>query len=284
MNTTPTPAKRTRRRWLVVLVLLVMVMLALGAWAFWIEPARLVVRRVELGWPGPPLKVALLSDLHIGAPHVGPEKLRQIVEAVNAESPDTVMIAGDFVMRGVLGGRLVEPELIAGELKRLRAPLGVVAVLGNHDWWYDGTRVIRALRKAGITVLENDVLQMQSGAGRFWMAGLADAWTRHADWQEALRQLPDGAPVIALSHNPDIFPEMPARVSLLLAGHTHGGQVRFPLLGAPIVPSRYGQRYVRGLIEENGRRMFVTTGIGTSMLPVRFGVPPEIVILTLVSR
>jgi hypothetical protein len=264
--------------------LLALVALALALRAFWIEPAQLVVTRASTTWRGPTLKVALLSDLHIGAPHVGIEKLRRVVEMVNAESPDVVLLAGDFVTRGVLGGRLVEPEPIAQELKHLRAPLGVVSVLGNHDWWYDGDRVIRAFRAAGIRVLENDAARVESAAGPLWFAGLSDEWTQHDDWEAMLRNVSDEAPLIALTHNPDVFLSMPPRVDLLLAGHTHGGQVRFPLIGAPIVPSRYGQRFARGWIEESGRSMYVTSGIGTSILPVRFGVPPEIVILDLRSN
>lgn len=278
-KTTFTTRPRWRRR--LFLLALLAAFGALGLQAFWIEPSQLVMQRVSTTWRGPTLKVALLSDLHIGAPYVGLEKLRQVVEQVNAESPDVVMLAGDFVTRGVLGGKLVEPEPIAQELSKLRAPLGVVAVLGNHDWWYDGPRVIRAFRAAGIRVLEDEAAQVESGGKPLWFVGLSDQWTQEANWRAALQKVRDDAPVLALTHNPDIFPEMPPRVDLLLAGHSHGGQVRFPLVGAPIVPSRFGQRYLRGWIEEGGKRMFVTTGIGTSMLPVRFGVPPEIVILAL---
>jgi predicted MPP superfamily phosphohydrolase len=281
-----TAAPTTKLRWRRRLLLLGMVasLGALGLQAFWIEPSQLVIHRARATWRGPALKAALLSDLHIGAPYIGMEKLRQVVEQVNAESPDVVMLAGDFVTRGVLGGKLVEPEPIAQQLSNLRAPLGVMAVLGNHDWWYDGPRVIRAFRAAGIRVLEDDAIQVESSGHSMWFVGLSDQWTQAANWQAALQKVGDDAPVLALTHNPDVFPEMPSRVDLLLAGHSHGGQVRFPLIGAPIVPSRFGQRYLRGFIEEGGKQMFVTTGIGTSMLPVRFGVPPEIVILTLESR
>jgi predicted MPP superfamily phosphohydrolase len=108
--------------------------------------------------------------------------------------------------------------------------------------------VIRAFRAAGIRVLENDAARVESAAGPLWFAGLSDEWTQHDDWEAMLRNVSDDAPLIALTHNPDVFLSMPPRVDLLLAGHTHGGQVRFPLIGAPIVPSRYGQRFVRGLL------------------------------------
>jgi len=117
-----------------------------------------------------------------------------------------------------------------------------------------------------------------------WLVGLADLWTRIQQIDETTAKVPDGQAMIALTHNPDIFPELPQRVPLLLAGHTHGGQVRFPLIGTVIQPSDFGQRYVAGHVFENDHHLFVTTGIGTSIVPVRFGVPPEIVLLTLNSQ
>ena len=179
------------------------------------------------------------------------------------------------------GGTFVEPEPIAEELKRLRAPLGVYAVLGNHDWWFDGERVTRALRGAGLGVLENQAVRIERGGGAFWLAGIADLWTRTPDVHGTLRQVSTDDPVLMFTHNPDIFPGVPPRVSLTLAGHTHGGQVNLPLLGRPVVPSRFGQRYAFGHVVERGRHLFVRGGVGTSIIPVRFRVPPEVVILNL---
>jgi len=154
-------------------------------------------------------------------------------------------------------------------------------VLGNHDWWNDGYRVRRALREHGITVLENEALALERGGQRFFVVGLADALTRQIRLDEALAAVPEGAPFVVLAHEPDIFPEVPERAALTLAGHTHGGQVRLPLLGRLVVPSRYGQRYAAGHVVEGQRHLFVTSGVGTSIFPVRFGVPPEIALLTL---
>ena len=162
--------------------------------------------------------------------------------------------------------------------------MGVYSVLGNHDWWYDGNRVRGALETNGIRVLENEVLEVHTRGATFWLAGLADLWTRPQHITQTIDHVPADQPIIALTHNPDIFPQLPQRVQLLLAGHTHGGQVRFPFIGSVIEPSNYGQRYVRGHVVENGHDLFVTTGIGTSIIPVRFGVPPEIVLLTLKSQ
>jgi uncharacterized protein len=268
------------------------VLALLAAWAFWLEPSSLTVRRVSLALPGwhaehRGLKVALLTDLHVGAPHMGLAQLRRVVERVNAEAPDVVLITGDFVIGGkdhrggVAGGTFVEPEPIAAELKGIRAPLGVHAVLGNHDWWFDGGRVTRALEGAGVRVLENQAVRVERGGRAFWLAGVADLWTRTPDVSGALRGVTTDDPVILFTHNPDIFPGVPARVSLTLAGHTHGGQVNLPLVGRPVVPSQFGQRYAFGHVVEGGRHLYVGGGIGTSIIPARFRVPPEIVVLSL---
>lgn len=258
----------------------------LGLWAFWFEPASISVRHVGLRvtrWHAEhrDMKIAVLTDLHVGAPHVGPEKLRRVVALVNEEKPDLILILGDLVIQDVVGGNFVAPERIADELKNLRATDGVVAVLGNHDWWLDGNRVGAALRAAGVTVLENQALRLERGGRAFWLAGVADLWTRDPDVAGTLRQVENDDPVLLITHNPDIFPDVPSRVSLTIAGHTHGGQVNFPLVGRLVVPSQFGQRYAMGHIVEGGRHLFVSGGVGTSIIPVRFRVPPEAVMLTL---
>jgi predicted MPP superfamily phosphohydrolase len=154
-------------------------------------------------------------------------------------------------------------------------------VLGNHDGWYDAPRVRRALEGRGIRVLENESARLVWRGAPVWIAGLADLWTGQPDLAAALREVPGDAPVLLMTHSPDVFPGVPRRVALTLAGHTHGGQVRLPLLGRPVVPSDYGQRYAAGEVVEGGRHLFVTTGLGTSIIPVRFGVPPQIAVLTL---
>ena len=168
-------------------------------------------------------------------------------------------------------------------LRELKAPLGVYAVLGNHDWWLDGSRVRKALADKGIRVLENESVRLERKGNAFRLLGLADNMERSPETSGALKSVPASEPVIALIHEPDYFPSIPERIALTLAGHTHGGQVRLPLVGSLIVPSRYGQRYALGTIREGSKLLFVTTGIGTSIIPVRFGVPPEYALLTIRS-
>jgi len=275
-----------RRNWrnLRLLFAIAVVLAALAFYACWWEPSSLTIvhRTIAISpWhrEHSGLRVAVMSELHVGSPYKGIPSLKRLVSSVNAEQPDLVVLLGDYVIRGVLGGHFVPPEPIANELANLRAPLGVIAVLGNHDWWDAGAEVRHALESCGVRVLENEAVSVKYRQQSFWVGGLADLWTRGNGVAATLSQIHDNEPVLLLMHNPDAFPGIPVRVSLSLAGHTHGGQVNLPLIGRPNVPSKFGQRYAYGLIEESGRKMFVTSGVGTSVVPVRFRVPPEIVIL-----
>lgn len=227
------------------------------------------------------LRAAVLSDLHVGSPYYGESRLPDIVARTNATRPDVIFLLGDFVTLGVIGGHRVPPERVARGLAGLRARYGVFAVLGNHD--RPRRRVSAALTGVGIRDLEDTAVAVLTATGRVWVVGISDFWTARHDVGHALAAVRDSSPVIAITHNPDVFPQIPSRVALTLAGHTHGGQVRLPLLGAPIVPSDYGQRFAAGHIVEGGRHLFVSTGLGTSDLPVRFGVPPTIFLLTITA-
>ncbi len=261
----------------------------LGSWAFYFEPRSLTNSASDMviePWPAAcdGLNVVVLADLHVGSPYFGLDKLETIVRETNSKDPDLILLAGDYVIHGVIGGKFVTPEPIARQLSVLRAKIGVYAVLGNHDWWYDAARITAAFAQNGIPVLEDASVQIGIGDCEFWLVGVSDFWEGAHDVQKALRGVPEGAPVIAFTHNPDVFVEIPDRVSLTVAGHTHGGQVSLPLVGRPVVPSRYGQRFAVGRINEGGRQMFVSQGLGTSIIPVRFRVPPEISVITLRAK
>jgi predicted MPP superfamily phosphohydrolase len=267
-----------------------------GSYAFAIEPRfRLVVTRYALtppNWTAGSLRIAALADLHACEPWMPVSRISEIVAATNALKPDVIVLLGDYVAtikRRLLTG-IVTPDEWGKALSGLSAPLGVHAVLGNHDWWTDAPGVRRGLADNGIGVLENDVTLLQpSGGEAVWLAGLADQLAyqsrRHRykgadDLPGTLAKIPDdGRPIVLLAHEPDIFPKVPSRVSLTLSGHTHGGQVDLPIIGRLIVPSRYGDRYAYGHVTENGRHLIVSGGLGCTGLPLRIGVPPEIVLI-----
>lgn len=260
----------------------------LAYWALWHEPRRGVVRHRTLTLPRWPaaldgLRVAVISDLHAGAPHVDEARVAAVVARANREAPDLVALLGDFVDEEVAGAIPVAPEAVARALGALRAPLGVVAVLGNHDWRTGGERVARALRANAITVLENDATALATRAGTLWIAGVADATERRANVGAALRDIGEHEPVILLTHHPDVFMRVPERVVLTLAGHTHGGQVAIPFLRRAVIPSRFGERFADGHVVEGGRHLMITSGVGTSGWPIRFLAPPEILVVTLMA-
>src|ERR1700754_1852142 len=270
-------------------LLIILTVIALGVWAFIIEPNKLVVHPESIALPGWPtklngLKVAALGDIHAGSLFINDAKLREIVELTNSQHPDLIVLLGDFMAQNGIFKWEVAPEKIATGLKDLKAPLGVYAVLGNHDWWFNGDQVRSALESVAIKVIDNQVTQLTRDHDSFWLVGLADSWTQEQKIKETFAKVPAGGRVIAITHNPDVFLQMPANCLLLIAAHTHGGQVNLPYFGRLVVPSNYGQRFAAGKIDEDGKQLFVTTGIGTSIVPVRFRVPAEIAVLTLNSK
>lgn len=267
---------------------------AAGVWSFFIEPRLLTERNVRLRserWPRSwtSLRIAVLGDIHVGAPGLGLARLDRIVARINAMEPDLVLLLGDYVIRGrityrsVLFGRFVEPAAIAGGLGRLTARHGVYSVLGNHDWYHDGAQIRGELERAGIVVLENESAAVGLPDGRLWLAGLADCSTRTPDIGAALSAVPEDEPVIVMSHDPAIFPAIPGHALVTLCGHTHGGQVRMPLLGAMYTPGPSPLRHSHGHICEDGKDLYVTAGLGTSILPMRFNIRPEFTILTITA-
>ncbi len=279
--------ERQMRWWRIVVAAGAVAALTLALIAFVVEPRSLIVRHYEIvppAWPAAldGLKVAVLADLHVGSPGNGKKKMRRVVRDTNAARPDLVLLAGDFVIQGVVGGSFVPPEELAPILAELEAPLGVYAVLGNHDWWLSQARVKDAFDTVGIPVLDDRARRLDVDGTAVWLIGISDYWEGRHRFDLALKQVQDAdAPVVAFTHNPDVFPFLPPRIALTFAGHTHGGQVALPVLGRPIVPSAFGDRYAIGHVVEDGRHLFVTPGVGTSIIPVRFRVPPEVSVVTL---
>ncbi|SEQ12815.1 hypothetical protein SAMN05428969_2100 [Devosia sp. YR412] len=249
------------------------------------------------------LRVAVLSDFHACSPFMDGAKIRSICEEAKALAPDIILLLGDYV-----GGPRFSRELSASELTSafatLSAPLGVHAVFGNHDYdHYTREQVlagqvvaVAALREAGVETYVNRSQRISHGEHAFWLAGLGDQRAFHRegmsydrddlgieDLAGTLAQVSTDEPILLMAHEPDIFPQVPARVALTLSGHTHGGQVK--LFGrTPVVPSKFGSRYVHGHIVEDERHLLVTSGLGYSGWPIRFGTTPEIVLLELGGR
>ncbi|HET7190420.1 MAG TPA: metallophosphoesterase [Pseudolabrys sp.] len=242
-------------------------------------------------WPkGRRLSVTVIADLHAGGPNMGIGRVRQVVDAGNALNSDLIVVLGDYFATHPFVTERVPPPAWAAELGRLRAPLGVYAILGNHDWWYDIDGVRNALRTVRVPLLENSLIHVASQDQRFWLAGLDDQLAHQLgpsrfrgedDLPGTLARINTDDPVILLAHEPDIFTEVPKRVALTIAGHTHGGQIRLPFIEPFWTPSAYGARFAYGHIVEEGRHMIVSGGLGCSKVPLRLGMPPEIVRVTL---
>jgi len=270
------------------------------------EPVfRLNVARYQISpsrWPADlKLRIAIIADLHACDPWMSLDHIDAIVKRTNALGADIVVMLGDYVAGHRHVTRRIAADDWAAVLAGLKAPLGVHAILGNHDYWEDrtvqlngrGTTVARrALEAAGIPVYENDAARLTKDGRHFWLAGLGDQlaylparYFRPVgrigvdDLDATLARVTDDAPVILLAHEPDIAMRVPPRVSLQLSGHTHGGQVR--LFGwSPVVPSRYGNLLAYGHARINCD-VVVSGGLGCSIMPFRLGVPPEIVEVTL---
>jgi len=275
------------------------------AYGFGVEPARLRVTRYDIAPPQWPadfnLKIAVITDLHACDPWMSLDRIQGIVDRTNRLKTDVIVLLGDYVAGHRQVTRYIPASEWAPVLAGLKAPLGVHAILGNHDWWEDKTIqrageghtvARRALEAAGIPVYENDAQRLIKDGRPFWLAGLGDQLAYLParrfrpvsrigvdDLSATLAKVKDDAPVILLAHEPDVAVRVPARVALQLSGHTHGGQVR--LFGwSPVVPTRYGGKFAYGHSREKCD-VIVSGGLGCSILPFRLGVPPEIVLVTL---
>ena len=293
----------TRRRFLKWFASLTASGFLAGTYALAIEPGfRLnttVYKFTPPRWtPGLKLRIVMLADLHCIEPHMPLSRWKRIVAAANALQPDMHLLMGDYIASHRFKTGLVSFEEIAEVAKDLRSTLGTYSIMGNHDWWEDkivsrngigNPHAQTVFASAGLNVLDNQAVKLKQNGMPFWLSGTNSLvairkghsnFESRADLKGTLAQVTDDAPIIHLAHEPDMFVEIPDRVSLTLSGHTHGGQIR--LFGySPVTPSSYGNRFAYGHVIEDGRHLVVSGGLGCSIMPVRFGMPPEIVVLEL---
>jgi uncharacterized protein len=267
-----------------------LVMPSTAAYAAAVAANDLIVTNYRLsppGWrKGQRLTITVIADIHAGGPNMGIARVREVVDAAQALKSDLIVVLGDYFATHRFVTERVPAAAWSAELARLRAPLGVYAILGNHDWWYGLDAVRGAFANIPVPLMENDAALIGKEGERFWLAGLGDQlahWIGHSrfegvdDLPGTLARVTTGHPVLLMAHEPDIFTQVPERVALTVSGHTHGGQVRIPFLWPHLVPSAYGERFAYGHIVEGGRHLIVSGGLGCSKVPLRLGVPPEIV-------
>lgn len=253
-------------------------------WSFFVEPGMLLVRNVSIDLPNwhkehENLKIAVLTDFHIGSGFMGRKNLTRIIRKTNEQNPDIVFLLGDYVNLASENEQYL-PYL--ADLGGFTAKYGVYAVLGNHDSWEVRHKIRHYIAKNGVKLLENNTEKVTVNEKSFWIAGIEDLITGYPDLKGTLSQIEDDVnPVILLTHNPDVFDEVPDRVSLTLAGHTHGGQIYIPFLVNMVTPSRFDGRFLKDHIVQDNRHILVSSGLGTTIIPARFLVPPEIIVLQL---
>lgn len=253
------------------LILMLLILLFISFWSLFVEPNLLIVRKLFLkdaDLDG--LKIVFASDFHIKPYEM--IRLKRIIKKINAQNPDIVLLGGDYVS-GHDSKFTMPIEKISEQLKNIKSKYGTVAVMGNHDGWQGKYEIIKALENAGITVLENS----NKNFDRFTIAGIEDLQTGNPNVETALKNADKN--IILLTHNPDMFPLVPNNVKLVLAGHLHGGQIMISGITPAYMPSQYGMKYRYGLVEENGKTLYTSNGLGTSILPVRFNSVPEIVVI-----
>ncbi len=275
-------------------------------YGYFIEPQRLVVRHEELpikNWDPAfdGFRIAMIGDIHGGSNGADAAKLREVVSRVNAEDVDLIVLLGDYVSQYHSTVPIAERDLrmpvaeVADNLAGMHARYGVVAVLGNHDGWFNDERVASELTRVGYRVLQNELFTIEQNGRTLRFVGLIDImkvgnWEEYSNKAKNVVAPTEGTgDLVVLEHSPDVLPlvtgnlEISKDLKLFLAAHTHGGQVWLPILGRPVSPSSYGQKYAYGHVFDRGVDMWVTGGIGTSILPFRFMVPPEITVLTIRS-
>jgi predicted MPP superfamily phosphohydrolase len=279
---------------------LVLVVAVFLSYAYFVEPRRFVVVEEAIDVPNwdsrlDGLRVVTIADLHTGSNYAPPERIRFVVDQANAQNADIIVLLGDYVseakwdreaLKGPEGTDRTElkvpVESIAAILGGLKAKYGVFAIIGNHDWYHNEAKIARLFREAGLTVLQNEIREVEVNGVTLRIWGIEDYWRSHTVPMAPYEALDEKANIIAITHNPDSLLHAPDKISVMFAGHTHGGQLNWPIIGPLAVFN--DPRFMDGLAEVDGKLVYVSSGVGTSVLPLRFRVPPEINVVTLVAK
>ena len=280
---------------LALLAIAISIALLLG-YAYFVEPRQFVVVEETLAVPNwdrelNGFKVVAISDIHTGSNYAPIERLRLVVEKANEQNADLIVLLGDYVSESSRGRRRDVPEgsdgtdlkipanEIADALQGFSARHGVYAIIGNHDWYHNEQKVRRELERVGIRVLNNEVARIEADGRAVQLWGIEDLWKNRRVPSEPFESLAEKRNVIALTHNPDSLLSAPHGFSIMFAGHSHGGQINFPIFG-PFAPFN-DPRFMDGHAAVDGKHVYVTSGVGTSVIPLRWRVPPEIAVITL---
>lgn len=256
----------------------------IGWWSLAIAPRRPRLERISLSLPPEHagldgFRIGFITDTHIG-PTFRPVDLASSVDLLVAETPDLILMGGDFAS---------ESPRNAGQAAAALAPLvsaarlGALAVLGNHDMECGAAKVAAALECTGVRVLRNEATPIETGHGTLWIAGIDEVTHHNHDAAATFRSIPPAAAILALWHEPDLAEQAAERGAFAqLSGHTHGGQIRFPFIG-PLVLPRFGRRFISGHFDIAGMSLYVSRGAGVYRPPVRLRCPPEVTLVTLVA-
>lgn len=228
------------------------------------------------------IRIAVVSDLHAGVRIFEQWRLKKVVDAVNAQQPDIILILGDFVNGPFYGSTAMDPSALSKILSKLHAPLGVYGITGNHDLGYRASKLYEPLKNAGIRILRDENLEIKtSETSSFYLAGVGFRYKGKYRFDKALKGIPKGAPILLMAHSPDNYPDYPEEVSMIFAGHTHGGQIKIPFISYPLMKTEnLPNRRADGLfVNDKNQKLYVTRGVGTSLITARFFCPPKFEII-----
>jgi predicted MPP superfamily phosphohydrolase len=282
-----------------ILVITAAIAMIAAAFAFIIEPSRTVVRQVDVKspyWHGAPIKIALISDVHVDNLHIPVSRIEKTGKLIQSQKPDIIFIGGDYAGGYLLKSRMPKAAyenrtadennleksamLALGDYNKY-APLGAVAIMGNHDRWWSASETRKAFAQTQTTFLEDKLLHIKNDKFDFWICGLDD----RNNWRKEKITICDDAPkdanLLTFVHNPAYFIPYIGQAKIQFSGHLHGGQIRFPFIGAPRTSGPYTEETIKGYMVEGDRVLVVSTGLGMVGLPARLNVPPEVMIINL---